>query len=108
MELINSNELLDNLIENEEMLLVYFGNETCSICVDMKPKVMEILNKYPKIKAVEVKIDENLQIARKHNIFTIPGILLFIDGKETIREARYISMEDIENRIYRYYDMFYN
>ncbi len=55
MELINSNELLDNLIENEEMLLVYFGNETCSICVDMKPKVMEILNKYPKIKAVEVK-----------------------------------------------------
>lgn len=108
MELINSNEVLDNLIENEEMLLVYFGNESCSICVDMKPKVEEILNKYPKVKAVEVKIDDNLLIARKHNIFTIPGILLFIDRKETIREARYISMEDIDNRISRYYDMFYN
>ena len=108
MELINSNEVLDTLIEKEEMLLVYFGNETCSICVDMKPKVEEILEKYPEIKAVEVKIDDSLKVARKHNIFTIPGILLFIDGKETIREARYISMEDIDNRISTYYTMFYN
>ncbi|NMB06886.1 MAG: thioredoxin family protein [Tissierellia bacterium] len=108
MKIVNSNEVLDKLINEEEMLLVYFGNETCSICVDMKPKVLEILKKYPKIKAVEVKVDDSLKIARKHNIFTIPGILLFIDSKETIREARYISLEDIDDRISRYYNMFYN
>lgn len=108
MKIVNSHEVLDKLINEEEMLLVYFGNETCSICVDMKPKVLEILKKYPKIKAVEVKVDDSLKIARKHNIFTIPGILLFIDSKETIREARYISLEDIDDRISRYYNMFYN
>ena len=108
MKIVNSNEVLDKLINEEEMLLVYFGNETCSICVDMKPKVLEILKKYPKIKAVEVTVDDSLKIARKHNIFTIPGILLFIDSKETIREARYISLEDIDDRISRYYNMFYN
>ena len=108
MEIINSDEKLDKLIIEEEMLLVYFGNESCSICVDMKPKVEKMLEKYPKIKSVEIKIEDNLKITRKHNIFTIPGILMFIDGKETIREARYISIEDMDNRIFRYYNMFYN
>ncbi len=34
--------------------------------------------------------------------FTIPGILLFVEGKESIREARHISVQDIDNRISRY------
>lgn len=107
MDLVNSNEVLNKLIREEGMLLIYFGNETCSVCVDLKPKVMEMLKEYPKIKGVEVKTEDSLIIARKYSIFTIPGILVFIEGKETIREARYISLEDIDRRISRYYSMLY-
>ncbi|MDF2673684.1 MAG: hypothetical protein K0R09_1949, partial [Clostridiales bacterium] len=31
----------------------------------------------------------------------------FIEGKETVREARYISIIDLNSKISRYYKLFY-
>lgn len=90
------------------MVLVYFGTKTCSVCVDMKPKVEELLEKYTKIKGIQVDVDSSIKLSTSYNIFTIPAILLYIDGKEVIREARHISVEDLDNKIARYYELFYN
>lgn len=64
--------------------------------------------RYPKIKLGEVKMEDSLKISRKYNIFTAPAILLFINGKETIREAGYISLDNMERKIFRYYKLFYS
>ena len=101
-------ESIENLIKENEIMLIYFGNKTCSVCTVLKPKVKEMLDKYPKIKNIEIDVDKNLEISSQFNIFTIPGVLVFVDGKETIREARYLSMDDLENKIKRYYELFYN
>lgn len=107
MKIVDSKEAIDRLIDENDMVLIYFGSDTCSVCVDMKPKVEKILERYPKIKAVEVEIDKSMKLSTNYNIFTIPAILLFIDGKESIREARYISMEGLEQKINRYYNLFF-
>lgn len=107
MKIVDSKEAIDRLIDENDMVLIYFGSDTCSVCVDMKPKVEKILERYPKIKAVEVEIDKSMKLSTSYNIFTIPAILLFIDGKESIREARYISMEGLEQKINRYYNLFF-
>jgi hypothetical protein len=46
-------------------------------------------------------------VAVNYNMFTIPGILLFIEKKETIREARNISIIDLNSKISRYYKLFF-
>jgi len=107
MKIVDSKEAIDRLIDENDMVLIYFGSDTCSVCVDMKPKVEKILERYPKIKAVEVEIDKSVKLSTNYNIFTIPAILLFIDGKESIREARHISMEDLGQKINRYYNLFF-
>ncbi len=107
MNIVDSNEVLEKLIEDNEMVLVYFGGENCGVCRAMKPKVEEILKNYPKVKGVQVEVEKSLQVSVKYNIFTIPGILLFIDGKETIREARNISIIDLNSKISRYYKLFF-
>jgi thioredoxin-like negative regulator of GroEL len=108
MDYIKSNEELKNIKEKYSMVIVYFGSEMCGVCGALKPKIEEMLKSYPNIKSVQVDVDISLEMAATNNIFTIPGILLFIDGKEAIREARFISVPDIENKISRYYEMYFD
>lgn len=108
MDYIKSIEELKNVKEKNSMVIVYFGSEMCGVCTALKPKIEELLKSYPNIKSVQADVDISPEIAASLNIFTIPGILLFIDGKETIREARFISVPDIENKISRYYEMYFN
>jgi len=100
--------MIEELINKNDMVLVYFGSKTCGVCIAMKPKIEEILKKYGEIKSLQVDVEKSLELSAAYNIFTIPAILIFVEGKETIREARYISMQDIEGRISRYYDFIFD
>lgn len=104
---INTSEELKELIKENEILLVYFGNETCGVCVDMKPKVELVLNKYPKIKSAYVEVEKLFKVASEYTMFTIPGIVVFIEGKETIREVRHISIRELDIKLNRYYDLLF-
>ena len=107
MHIVNSKEKIENLISKNDMALVYFGSEACGVCISIKPKMEEILKKYPKIKSAEVDVKESVIISAEYNIFTIPAVLLFVEGKETIREARYMSIQDIDEKISRYYNLMF-
>jgi thioredoxin-like negative regulator of GroEL len=107
MNIADSNEAIEKLINDNEMVLAYFGSENCSVCSAVKPKVEEVLKNYPKIKSVEVDVEKSVRAAAAYNVFTIPVVLVFIDGKETIREARHISIQDIDHKVARYYSMLF-
>jgi thioredoxin-like negative regulator of GroEL len=107
MDFIDLKETIEELISNNEMVLLYFGGNNCSVCNVMKPKVKEMLKDYPKIKSYQVDVEKSLGISAAYNIFTIPAILVFIEGKEIIREARHISMQDIDSKINRFYNMIF-
>lgn len=105
MEWIDSMEIIQQLIQNNKILLVYFGSNNCNVCISIKPKIEELLKKYQNIKNIKIDVDKSVKIAAQYNIFTIPAVLVFIDGKETIREARFISIENLSDKISRYYDL---
>ncbi len=106
METLNLSESIDKVINDNDIVLIYFGGSHCGVCVDMKPKIENILKKYDKIKSIYVDTEKSPKIAISYGFFTIPAILVFVEGKETIREARHISVLDMDTRISRYYDFF--
>jgi len=89
------------------MRIVYLSRPSCGVCVAVKSKILEIIGKYHELEGVDVDMDKIPESAGEFSIFTIPGILLYIDGRESIREARYISIEDFEAKISRLYHMIY-
>jgi thioredoxin-like negative regulator of GroEL len=107
MNIVNTNDSIKELINNNEMLLLYFGGNNCNVCTAMKPKVEVLLKEFPKICSAQVDVEKSIEIAAAYNIFTIPVILVYIEGKEIIREARHISIQDIHDRIERYYSMLF-
>ena len=107
MDMVHSSEAIKELVNNNEIAMVYFGGNNCNVCNVMKPKVQEILKDYPKIKSAQVDVEKSVEASATYNIFTIPSILIFIEGKEIIREARHISMQDLNSKIDRYYNMLF-
>lgn len=108
METLNSKEMIKKTIDSNDIVLIYFGNSRCGVCLDMRPKVENMLKKYGKIKGIYVDMEGSKEIVADYSIFTMPAILVLIEGKETIREARHISILDVDNKIARYYNFFYN
>lgn len=105
MEDYDSLESIKQSIDSNNMVLIYFGNKTCGVCTDLKPKVEEMLKEFQKIKSIYVDVDKSNNIAVSYNFFTVPAILVFVEGKITIREAGYISVRDLSNKITRYYKL---
>lgn len=108
MQEIQSFQEIEELINNTEILMLYFSTPECSVCKVLKPKVEEMVEEFPNIVLRYIDL-EKIELAKgKFSVFTIPTILMFINGKEFIREARYISVEDLRNKILRYYELYKN
>lgn len=104
----NTLDDVKQFLKTGRIRLVYLSRPACGVCVAIKPKVSEMLNKYPEAEGVYINMDRIPESAGEFSIFTIPGIIVYVDGKEMIREARYISIEDLTSRIGRFYEMIYS
>lgn len=108
MKEFNNLEEINTFLNSGRMRLIYLSRPACGVCTAIKPKLLKVLNQFPEIQSAYINMDKIPESAGQFSIFTIPGILLYIDGKEMIREARYIAMDDIESRIKRYYEMIFS
>ncbi len=102
---ITSLDDLHRRIKEEPYLLAYFSRPDCGVCTALKPKVSGMVSAFPMATSYYVNLDVLPEAAGDFSIFTIPGILVFVDGKETIREARYVSAPDLEEKMTRLYNL---
>ncbi len=107
METIGSAEEAEKLKQHNDMLLLYFSGTTCGVCRDMLPKLDKLLKRYPGIRAAKAEAQSLPELAAAHGVFSVPAILLFIQGKETVREAGIISLDGLDRKIARYYELFH-
>ena len=101
-------EQLNKKIKSTPALLVYFSGTSCGVCKVLKPKITKAFNEnYPKIKQIEINIEDNLELSRQFNIFATPSILIFFDGSEFVRKERNISVDGLIDQVKRPYSLFF-
>ena len=108
MTTIETLEEIERFVASGHMRLLYLSRPDCGVCTALLPKVKEMLAAYEGIEGAYVDLDRLPAAAGKYSVFTIPGIILYIQGKETIREARYVSVEDLQARIDRYHELLFS
>ncbi len=96
---------IDTFITSGDMRMLYLSRPDCGVCVALIPKVEEMIKEFPEMEARYIDLDKLPEAAGKFSIFTIPGILVFIQGKETIRKARYVSIDELRDEIARYHEL---
>lgn len=96
---------MTHLIENEAQVLelsalnpihiLYFTTPTCNVCKSIFPQLESLIEDYP---FPILKIDaSNLEnFAGQHIVFSVPTILIIHEGKEVLRESRFIDFSKIE------------
>lgn len=106
---IETSDELEVLINSETALLVYFSTNNCNVCKSLKPKVGQtVLNNFEKMKMAYVRTDVLPEAAGKHHVFTAPTVLVFFEGKETVRKIRNFGIEELIHEISRPYSLVFS
>ncbi|RXP46548.1 thioredoxin [Lutibacter sp. HS1-25] len=99
---------LKTTIANNLAVLLFFNTQSCNVGEALEPKVKNLLSSnFPKIKMFTVDLNFSPQIAASYNAFVEPTILVFFDGKETIRKSRNIGIYELEEAIKRPYQLIF-
>lgn len=99
-------EELQQIIREEVGVLVYFSGEHCNVCHALRPKFKEVFDaEFPEIKQIYLDAHENAEISAYYSVFSVPTMLVFLDGREFVREGRAVSMHKLTEQLARPYGM---
>ncbi|MBP2624915.1 MAG: thioredoxin [Nitrosopumilaceae archaeon] len=91
-----------SVIDSKIPVFVDFWAEWCGPCRMIGPIVEELSTEYDgKINFVKVNVDESNELASKYNIFSIPTLLIFNNGKLIDQQVGAASKESYKNMINR-------
>ena len=78
MKTVNTQEF-DQIITSG-ITLVDFYADWCGPCKMLGPIIEELDNEFPDIEFIKVNVDENMDLADRYSIMSIPTVYIFKDG----------------------------
>ena len=99
-------EDIDRQLHSELAVALYFSAPTCNVCHALKPKLLSAFEEnFAQLQVISVDISETPEIASHFSVFTIPTLLVYLNGKEFLRKSRHMSVGEVVQEIKRPYNM---
>jgi thioredoxin-like negative regulator of GroEL len=99
-------ENINNTIKDNLAVMVYFSAPTCNVCHALKPKLLEAIeSNFKEFEVISVDTSVDQEVAAHFSVFTIPTVLIFLDGKEFLRKSRHMSVGEVIEEIRRPYEI---
>ncbi|HUW40659.1 MAG TPA: thioredoxin family protein [Rectinemataceae bacterium] len=108
MKSLTSFEELQDLIRRERAVAFYCSTPTCGVCASIKPKVAELMERnFPSMGLYYVDTEAIPEARGQLSVYSVPAVLCYFQGKETIREARNFGIAELGRKIERYYSLLF-
>lgn len=85
----------DEVLKSDVKVLVDFYADWCGPCKMMSPVLEEIAENNNGFKIVKLNVDENMSIAEKYNIMSIPALFVFDKGEVVNKSIGLISKNEV-------------
>ena len=103
---INSLNEFNLFVSENNAAAVYLSTPDCNVCKVLKPKVIEMIEQsFPEIKFGYVNINAAREVSAQNQIFSVPTILFYFEGKEYFRKARFVDIGELRSDLSRIYDI---
>lgn len=95
---ISEGAFKQEVLESTTPVLVHFWAPWCSICRLIEPSLNLLLKEYgDRLKLVGINADDNLKLASRYRIQTLPTVLLFEGGQVLHRLDSYQRREELRS-----------
>jgi thioredoxin 1 len=74
----------------EGRILVDFFATWCGPCKMLSPLVEKLGNDHPEVKVIKIDVDEAEELAAAYNVYSIPTLVYFENGKAVRQSVGYI------------------
>lgn len=92
---INQENFEQEILQSEQTVLVDFWAPWCGPCRELVPIVDALAEELTDVKVAKVNIDEEMALAKKYKIFSIPTLLVFKNGQPVQKSLGLKSREEI-------------
>ena len=90
----------NEVMHSEKPILIDFYADWCGPCQMLAPVVHEIAKENAGvIKVGKINVDEQMELARKFRVFSIPTLVLFKEGKAVSSLVGFPGKEEIEEML---------
>jgi len=76
-------------------MLVIAKTKQCKVCHAVSARMEAILRSYPGFSAYEVELETVPLFQGQELIYTVPTVTIYHEGKEILRESRFIDFDRI-------------
>lgn len=92
---------INDLIETENLVVALFSDLGCNVCLSITPDLIAMSEAYDRAKFISADVMAIKALVGKYLVFVYPTIIVFAQGKETMRFERVFSLDDLEATIQR-------
>ncbi|WP_082235103.1 thioredoxin family protein [Halobacillus massiliensis] len=103
MKRVNDIEEVRENVRNYKLTLLYISQPACTVCHSLLPQVEDLLKEFSGVNAIHADAEKIKEIAGEYSIFTVPVVILFNEGKELMRMARFVPMGDLYHQLAKYH-----
>ena len=96
---VSESEFQSEVLDSNKIVLVDFYADWCGPCRDFSPILEDVSDDYDYIKVVKVNVDEEMGLAQKYGVMSLPTLIIIKDGKVVDRSVGAISKINVLDMI---------
>lgn len=101
MNTLESLAAYEQLRQEAEGVIMQFGSEQCGPCAAIRHRIDSWCENHA-CTARYIDIETCPDIAAQHGILSVPAVIVYIQGRETLRQAGYFSLDEVLARTAQY------
>ena len=83
-------------------MIVQFGAESCAPCKALQNRIRIWNQAHPHVLHIYADISALPELCAQMGVFTVPTIFVYVEGKLTLRQSGYFSLDEMLEQVEKY------
>ena len=99
-----SEERMERVIRENRLVVVLYGSAGCGPCMAIREKLDRWQAEHPGVFCLYIPLEQAQALAAQNGIYAAPAVLVYMDGREMLRQAGCFSLMEVLSNVEFYID----